>query len=631
MCSCSIRCCFLYSLIIFSFVYYYNDVVVDYLVFEEQHHVEKYSVDTKSCRMLTMVPNERDVMFLWRGLRRDLCASNLDMSSFSKCEYNYLRTEVNIELAKARYGIETLESFKCIYYAMERNTDFDNRYLYSREFELLTDGNNTIEPHVDIIRAECFINAKNIYNGVHFYIHPTDKWLRNTQGLPPLKLATDVGSLSVLIVGLDSISQMHFHRSMTRTANFLLSLPHVKFKGFNRLGNDSFDSMMPLLSGLSGQEMKDISSNLSSLDSCPFIWKVFQRAGYETGLGEDNIDKSLFVKGFREPPTDFYLRPGLLEMWLKTRTDGLLGIHCNEKDNYAMVLREFLFKMLPHHKAHRFFTFLWWTQGIDHLFNYGRKLDQPFLKMFKALAQSGILKNTVLLVVSNHGLNKGRFYKTVQGKVEESQPLAMLCYPRWLEERYPQALGNLKSNNRRLVTAFDLHATLQQFPNLTSLEDEKLKQRRSDLWAMGKDIPRGISLFLPIPDHRDCFLAAIPTANCLCQQLRNVSTSDGYVLRAARLIIRNLNKMTRTHTPPCKTLYLVRVLTADKWRRIADEHQSEFRVRVLATPGEGHFEGIVRYSGYTLAVDGLITRVNDHRNGSQCIENYLIDMYCFCP
>ncbi|EDV54369.1 uncharacterized protein LOC6548873 [Drosophila erecta] len=631
MCPCRIRCCFLYSLIIFSFVYYYNDVVVDYLVFEEQHLVEKYSVDTRGCRMLTMAQNEYDVMFLWGGLRRDFCASNLNLSSFSNCEHNYLRTKVNIVLARARYGVETLESFKCMYYAMERNTDFDNRHLYSREFALLADGNNTIEPHADIIRAECFINATSIYNGVHFYVHPTDEWLRNTRGLPPRKLASDVGSLSVLIVGLDSISQMHFHRSMARTANFLLSLPHVELKGFHRLGDDSFDSLMPLLSGLSGQEMKDLSSNLSSLDSCPFIWKVFQKAGYETGLGEDNIDKTLFGKGFRKPPTDFYLRPALLEMWLKTRTDGLFGTHCNEEDNYAMVLREFLFKMLPHHKAHRFFTFLWWTQGIDHLFNYARKLDQPFLKMFKALAQNGILEHTMLLVVSNHGLNKGRFYKTVQGKVEESRPLAMLCYPRWLEERYPQALSNLKSNNRRLVTAFDLHATLLNFPHLTYLEDQQLQQRRLELWAMGKDIPRGISLFLPIPDHRDCFLAAIPTAYCLCQQPTNVPTSNGYVLRAARLIIRNVNKMIRSHTPPCKTLYLDQVLTADKWRRIADEHQSEFRLRLLATPGEGQFEGIVRYTGYKLAVDGPITRLNIHRNVSHCIRNYLIDMYCFCP
>ncbi|XP_037710221.1 uncharacterized protein LOC119547433 [Drosophila subpulchrella] len=630
MCYCSIRCCFFYGLVFFSLVYYYNDVMVDYLIFEEQHLVDRYFVNTKGCRMLTMVPNERDILFLWRGLRKDFCSSELDLTSFSNCDYNYLRTEVDMEFLKARYDIESLEIFKCQYHALERSTDYDNRYLYSREFPLLIDGNNTIEPHADIIRAECSINGTRIYNGVHFYVHPADEWFRNTQGLPPLKLASHASSLSVLIVGLDSISQMHFSRSMARTANFLLSLPHVKLKGFNRLGNDTFDSLMPLLSGLSGQEMRDFSSDLSSLDSCPFIWKVFQQAGYETAFGEDNVDKSIFAKGFEDQPTDFYLRPALLEMWLKTRTDGLFNSHCNEKNNYAKELREFLFKILPHHKAHRFFTFLWWTQGIDHLFNYGRKLDQPFLKMFKTIAQSGLLKRTLLLVISNHGLNKGRFFDTVQGKVEENQPLAMLCYPRWLEERYPQAIGNLKINNHRLVTAFDLHATLLDLPNLTSLEDEQLKQRTADLWALGENLPRGISLFLPIPDHRDCSLAEIPTQFCLCQHRRNVSTSDGYVLRAARLIIRNLNKIILTHNPPCQTLYLDRVLKADKWRRLADEHQSEFRVRLLATPGGGQFEGVVRYSGYKLAIDGPIKRTNSYGNDSYCIQNYLIEMYCFC-
>ncbi|KAI8038038.1 uncharacterized protein LOC128253364 isoform X1 [Drosophila gunungcola] len=627
---CNIRCCFFSSLVFFSLVYYYNDVVVDVLIFQEHHLVERYFVNTIGCRMLTMVPNERDVMLLWRGLRRDFCASELDLTSFSSCDNNYLRTEVDIEFIVPRFGVTNLESFECQYHAMQRKTDFDNRYLYSRQFPLLADGNNTIEPHADIIRAECFLNGTNIYNGVHFYVQPPDEWLRNTKGIPPLKLASDAGSLSVLILGLDSISQMHFHRSMGRTANFLLSLPHVVLKGFNRLGNNTFDSLMPLLSGLSGPDLKDLSLKFKSLDSCPFIWKVFQQAGYETALGEDNIDKSMFAKGFEDPPTDFYLRPALLEMWLKTRTDQVHGTHCNEKDSYAMVLREFLFKILPHHKAHRFFTFLWWTQGIDHVFNYGRKLDLPFLKMFNSIASSGLLKNTLLLVVSNHGLNKGRFYKTVQGKVEESLPLAMLCYPRWLEERYPQAISNLKTNNHRLVTAFDLHATLLDLPNLTSLEDEQLQKRSSVLEALEKKPPRGISLFLPIPENRDCALASIPTEYCLCQQHRNTSTADGYVLRAARLIIRNINKILHLHTPPCSSLSLDRVLSAEKWRRTADDHQSEFRVRLLATPGGGQFEGVVRYTGYKLAIDGSIKRVNDYGNDSHCIQNYLIEMYCFC-
>ncbi|XP_016987908.1 uncharacterized protein LOC108050645 [Drosophila rhopaloa] len=631
MCVCNLRCCFFSSLIFFSFVYYFNDVAVDMLIFEEHHLVESYFVNTNGCRMLTMVPNEHDVMFLWRGLRRDFCASNLDLTSFSNCDDNYLRTEVDIEFVYPRYEITSLESFECQYHAMERLTDFDNRYLYSRQFPLLTDGNNTIEPHADIIRAECFLNGTSVYNGVHFYAHPPDEWLRNTKGLPPLKSASDAGSLSVLILGLDSISQMHFPRSMARTANFLLSLPHVELKGFNRMGNNTLDSLMPLLSGLSGTEMEDLSLNLKSLDSCPFIWKVFQQAGYETALGEDNIDKSMFAKGFEDPPTDFYLRPALLEMWLKTRTDQLHGTHCNEKDSYAMVLREFLYKILPHHSTHRFFTFLWWTQGIDHLFNYGRRLDQPFLNMLKRISDSGLLKNTLLLVVSNHGLSKSRFYNTVQGKVEEGLPLAMLCYPRWLEERYPQAIGNLKTNNHRLVTAFDLHATLLDLPNLTSLEDEQLQQRSADLEALGRNLPRGISLFMPIPDHRDCSLASIPTEYCLCQQHRNASTADTYVLRAARLIIRNINKILHTLTPPCSSLSLDRVLTADKWRRMADEHQSEFRVRLLATPGGGQFEGVVRYTGRKLAIDGPIRRVNDYGNDSFCIQNYLIEMYCFCP
>lgn len=614
------RCLFLFGLVFFSTVYYYVDEFVDFMIFEEHHLGASYFVNTKACRMLTLTRDEHDVSFLWRGLRRDVCVSNLDLTSFSEGGYNYLR-----------FCAGQLLNFKCKYHAVERNTDYDNRFLYSREFWLREDYNLTIEPNADIIRAECFINGTRIYNGVHFYVRPPDERLRRIRGLPPLRSSSDPGSLSVLIMGLDSTSQMHFPRSMANTANFLLSLPHVELKGFNRLGNNTFDCLMPLLSGLSGSEMANLSSCLDRLDSCPFIWKAFQKAGYETALGEDNIDKTMFPEqGFEEPPTDHYLRPALIEMWLKTRHDKLHGTHCNEKDNYAVVLREFFYKTIPHHQRHRFFTFLWWTQGIDHLFNYGRKLDVKLVDMFKSAAHKGVLKNTLLLVVSNHGLNKDRFYDTVQGKVEENLPMAILCYPKWLEERFPRAISNLKVNSHRLVTAYDLHATLLDLPDLTSLEDKRVEQRSTDLLAHGENLPWGISLFLPVPDFRDCTLAHIPIKYCLCQKLVNISTTDGNVLRAARLIVRNINKVLTMHIPPCHKLYLKLVLAVDKWRRTADENQSELTIRLLTTPGEGQFEGVVRYTGYKLALNGGIRRINDFGNDSYCIDNYLIDMYCFC-
>ncbi|KAH8292838.1 hypothetical protein KR054_012204, partial [Drosophila jambulina] len=628
-CEVNMRFLFLSGFALFTAGYYFMDLFVDFMNYEEQKLGKSSFVESKGCRIMTITSEKHDVESLWGYTREDFCDSHLHLKSFSKDDKNYLWRRMVPEFLISMIWSESLRSFKCKYHAVKRHSDYDNQPLYVRKFGL-TDEYITIEPIADIIRAECFYNGTRVYNGVHFYVRPPDKRQRSSLGLPPLKPVSDPESLSVLIVGLDSFSQLHFARSMPQTANFLRSLPHVELQGFHRLGN-TFESLMPLLSGLSGSEMANFSSKLGSLDTCPFIWKEFRRAGYETALGEDNIDKSMFPEqGFKEPPTDNYLRPALIEMWLKTRRDRSHGTHCNEADSYAMVLRDFFYKVIPRHQRYRLFTFLWWTQGIDHLFNYGRSVDTMFLEMFQLAARSGLLKSTLLLVVSNHGLTKGYFHDTVQGKAEEDLPMALLCFPKWMEERFPRAIANLKGNNYRLVTAFDLHATLLDLPNLSSIKDKSVEQRSVDLATQGENLPRGISLFLPVPSSRDCGSAQVPRKYCLCHEQARVSTMEGYVLQAALLIVRTINRALHKHIPPCHKLFLKLVLDVDEWRRPTDENHSELLVRLLATPGDGQFEGVVRYTSRTLTLNGPILRTNEYGNDSYCIDNYLINMYCYC-
>ncbi|KAH8298389.1 hypothetical protein KR018_012641 [Drosophila ironensis] len=617
-----LKCFFWMVLVFFSLVYFFLDVFVDHFFYEEQYLGENYFVNTNGCRIPSLAHQQ---FFMWPDMHKDTCQSNLPMTSYSNCDYNYLGTQMDKKLIHPMFQNESLEHFKCQYHAMKRFTDFENRFLYTKDFSLEDDANVTIDPHANLLRAECSINGTTIYNGVHFYVHPPEELPQ----LPPYRLASDTDSLSVLIVGLDSTSRLHFPRSVGETASFLFSLPHVQFNGFSRVGEDSFQCLMPLLTGLSYLEVKERIKKSLHMDGLPFLWKRFRQAGYETVLGEDNVDKSLFPgKGFNQQPTDYYLRPALNEMWLKTRKDTVQGTHCNENDHYAKVLNDFLLKALRHLQRRRYFTFAWWTQGIDHIFNYGHKLDGNFLELFHSMEETGMLRNTVIVLVSNHGLNKDYFSETTQGKIEENQPLAMICYPRWMPERFPQAISNLKINEHRLVTAFDLHETLLDFSNLPSLEDKKILERTVKLDALGSKLPRGINLFLPVPKLRDCPLAHIPKEFCLCQKPANITTDNGNVQRAARLIIRNINKIIQSNIPPCTRLYLDRVLESKIWSHPEQKGQIEIRVQLRSTPGGGEFEGLVRFTGNLMSLNGPIKRLND--SNSKCIDNHLIAMYCFC-
>ena len=88
----------------------------------------------------------------------------------------------------------------------------------------------------------------------------------------------------------------------------------IELFGYNKLVDNTFPNLVPVLSGLSEKELQQMSwPNKSSVfDKCKWIWKNFSAAGYRTAFGEDATWMGLFSylkRGFKEQPTDYYVRP----------------------------------------------------------------------------------------------------------------------------------------------------------------------------------------------------------------------------------------------------------------------------------------------------------------------------------
>jgi leucyl aminopeptidase len=84
-------------------------------------------------------------------------------------------------------------------------------------------------------------------------------------------------------------------------------------------------------------------------------------------------------------------------------------------------------------------------------------------------------------------------------------------FPKSFKQKFPLAVRNFKRNSRRLTTHFDVFETLKDLSNLDAnvLNSEKLKKRAEDLKERAANLPRGISLFLEIPNERTCDYAGI--------------------------------------------------------------------------------------------------------------------------
>ena len=117
---------------------------------------------------------------------------------------------------------------------------------------------------------------------------------------------------NVLIVGIDSISRLHFRRSLPQTVELLEKHGFIEIKGYTRVGKNTFPNVMAFLGGMSVNKYPCWRRESQKFDDCPLIWKDFSKQNYVTGYLEDVPGLAAFnhyKTGFVQQPTDYYLRP----------------------------------------------------------------------------------------------------------------------------------------------------------------------------------------------------------------------------------------------------------------------------------------------------------------------------------
>lgn len=137
-------------------------------------------------------------------------------------------------------------------------------------------------------------------------------------------LSSSSSPINVLLIGLDSLSRMHFRRMLQSTTSLLENgLNAFEMKGFTKVGKNTFPNFVPLMTSLSAEELEKacfINSVLTPFDGCPFLWKNFSERNYLTAHIEDYPGISIFnylKGGFDKEPVDFYPRAWMLAAYAK--------------------------------------------------------------------------------------------------------------------------------------------------------------------------------------------------------------------------------------------------------------------------------------------------------------------------
>lgn len=478
----------------------------------------------------------------------------------------------------------------------------------------------------EMIEATCTLNENVVYKDHHIFMRAA-----------PTAMARRDGDVNVLILGLDSVSRLNFRRQMPKTDALLSRLNNVEMLGYNKVEDNTFPNLIPLLTGLSVDELRDRCwpRNEEFFDGCQFVWDEYRRANFSTAFAEDSPMIGMFnylKSGFLNQPTDHYLRPIMLQAERSVGHESAGNTVCCTGDRLAMAsLLDHALKIAASTADRLHMGFFWSTSLTHDYVEYPRFGDDDLAAFFGAFNVTGLLNSTVVLLMSDHGIRWGAFRDTYQGGLEDRLPMLRFVVPGWYGRTHPAAVRNLRDNANRLTTPYDVHETLLELAAGRPGSGSQWQWQRRRRWRRRG---RGTSLFREVPDTRTCEAAGIPVHYCSCHDVRVTLRPDNAdAVRASRVLVRYVNTVLAPY-PRCANLTLHRVHAAAVQMGRDSASTRDYEVRVTTVPGLAKLEAVMREDRAAapgrFKMVGPISRLNLYGNQSECVHDAKIKLLCYC-
>ena len=335
---------------------------------------------------------------------------------------------------------------------------------------------------------------------VYEYVHPLirikkaafsrEEWLKKKDSTWISNLispsVSDRSPPSVIMVILDAVSDLQARRALPQTLSYLKSQGLFTFQRHAIVGDGTFENIVPLLFGQTADEyqkpnLKDsryefvqVETKMNAktkrryqirkvvhypgpFDDYPFIMKNFSRLNYTTFFSEEWRESAFYnlKNGFRQAPTDFYLRPYWLSLY-ETMSYNKYAGNSNPKPCYLNELLHtlslnWLERFLNvHHQTADYPTFgVLKMNEMSH--DYLERLfwiDYDLKYFFENLIQKNLLNNTIVIFCGDHGHRQHRLRMTRIGSFEVKLPLFSMLLPPSFRKQFPKAVQNMKDNEQ---------------------------------------------------------------------------------------------------------------------------------------------------------------------------------------
>lgn len=454
------------------------------------------------------------------------------------------------------------------------------------------------------------------------------------------------------MLGFDSLSRNAFIRKLPKSYSYLTNeLLADVLLGYNIVGDGTPQALIPILTGFTELELPETRKRKFSstyVNSYPMIWKEYEKAGYVTAFNEDQPNIGTFsyrLNGFKKQPTDHYLRTYYQAIEGELRNYKKLCVGSRPRHQVMLdYTKDFVNK---YNSTNPSFIFSFHAELSHDSINLIGVADEDITNWLKSMKTSGLLNNTVLIMMSDHGNRFAEIRNTLQGKLEERLPFFSFVFPDWFKRKYKGAYHNFQNNVKRLTTPFDVHETLQ---DLLHLQMKGIIKKPAH--------SRAISLFNRIPEHRSCSDAFIEPHWCSCLSWKALNdTTSEEVIRASRAVLEAINKFTKDYRNICAELRIEEV----KWSAklvpqknllhfksnkdtdgfVADLSANTkitndmYQVKIITSPNDAVYESSVLYdfvaNEFRVKLSD-ISRVNKYGEQARCIykENPELRKFCYC-
>lgn len=524
------------------------------------------------------------------------------------------------------------------------------------------------------------------YGLVYEYVHPLirlkkpafsrEKWLNkyNSNWISNMMFPSSMNRSppSVILVILDAVSDLQARRALPKTLSYLKSQGLFTFQRHSIVGDGTFENIVPMFFGETASEYQKLNLNDSRYeftrmetkvdpktkkryqtrktihypgpyDDYPFIVKNFSRLNYTTFFSEEWRESAFFnlKNGFRQQPTDFYLRQYWLSLY-ETMSYNRYPGNSNPKPCYFNKLLHFLSldwleKFLRlHHQTPDHPTFgIMKMNEMSH--DYLERLfwiDQDLKTFFQNLIEQHLLDNTILIFSGDHGHRQHRLRMTRIGSFEVKLPFFSILLPPAFKQQFPQTVKNLKNNQQMLTSWWDVYETLANI--LKMVEEPHVFDPLLVNW---RPTTKGISLFHPVPE-RNCSSAGIPPKYCPCSRSTPRDTSLPVIKDLATASVDYINDVKlKSHTHLCIPLELKTIIRSEVEKLYVPPKSAQvnfthlYTVAFEVSPSGGTFESRIFYHEKTkrTQLQGEILRINLYGQTSACIQDkYELRSFCYC-